>query len=101
MPINIFGKEVGKLELFKWEYKLFKITKIKKDNYCRLCNKVIKSGCYCLGEDYCKICLECVNKVIDNFQQSLKEIKKITKPLKELLEKNKGEYIKNNLINSV
>jgi len=102
MPIKHWDKDLGKLELYKWEKGLFEFIKIRKESKCYGCDKTIKKGCYCLGgNSYNKICLDCANRFCDNFNKSLNEHKKMANKVKEYLEKNKGEMMKNNVINSV
>ena len=75
MPLKLWREELGRLVLFKGEEGIFRVTKIKKDSNCNGCEKTIKKGCYCLGGGYSKICLDCANKFINNFNSSLEELK--------------------------
>jgi hypothetical protein len=104
MPINWRRrrtKEFGKSELFKWEDGLLSVVKIRQNSTCALCGKEIKKGCYCLGVHYMKVCINCSDKFIDNFTESLKEQEKTAEALKKNIRENLGEYVKNNVINSV
>lgn len=101
MPIANYREDFGRVRLYKWEEGLFNVVKIRNESRCHICDKEIKKGCYCLGVNYWKVCLGCAENFIKNFLSSLDEQKKMAKELQKSIETNRGEYNKNNLINSI
>jgi|WetSurMetagenome_2_1015567.scaffolds.fasta_scaffold374021_3 hypothetical protein len=99
--ISLYGENSGKLILNGGEEKLFELTKIRLDAHCNICRNSIKSGCYCLGKGSAKVCLDCSSKMIDNMIDSMKEYILNFNKIKNDLNKNKMEYMRHNLANSL
>jgi hypothetical protein len=99
--IHTNKNNAGILELTKCDLELFGLNKIRLDSTCKICQKTIKKGCYCLGKGYSKYCLDCSPKLIDNAVKSMKGYTITLKKLKANLENNKTEYMRHNLANSL
>jgi hypothetical protein len=100
--IHTYKDNAGTVELTKADLELFSLTKIRVDTKCNMCQKEIKRGCYCLGKNiYSKYCLDCAPKLINNAVKSMNEYIKTFTNLKNILDKNKQEYVRNNLANSL
>jgi len=99
--IHTYKTYAGTLELSKIDLELFSLIKLRQDNQCRMCQKQIKKGCYVLGKGYYKFCIECSPKLLDNSISSMNGFIVIFKNLKNILSKNKQEYMRNNVANSL
>lgn len=99
--IHIHKNNAGTVELTKADLELFSLTRVRVDSPCRMCQKSIRKGCYCLGKGYAKFCLDCAPKVIDNAVKSMNNYIDVFKKLKHILNINKDEYMRHNLVNSL
>ena len=100
--IHVYKNNAGIVELSKSDLELFDLIKSGKDHtMCCMCQKDIKRNCYCLGKGNAKYCLDCAPKFIENGIVSLKNYVQVFKKLKNALEKNKTEYLRHNLANSL
>ena len=88
---------LGKYVFSKFENEYFSITKIRVDEKCRGCQKIIPKGSFCYGSRYYRTCLSCYPIVVQNFIDSLD--KKIQELKEHLInhEKNNTQYLKNNI----
>ena len=100
--IHVYKNNAGVVELPKGDLELFDLIRSGKDmTICCMCQKTIKRNCYCLGKGNVKYCLDCAPKFIANAIESMNGYVKVFKKLKMVLEKNKTEYLRHNLANSL
>jgi len=92
------GNKNGTLWLHDIEEKRFNLIKSNRTWVCLMCKQLIPKGSFCFGgSSYAKTCLNCIDKTIENYLKSLKELETRAYALKKDLEKNKFKYLKNNI----
>ena len=92
----------GTYSPFKADLKTLIITKIKINHICKVCDKDIPKGSYCLGGQYFyRICLDCANDYFENAEASVKQFLELIKQNKEEFTKNKDKFKINNLSASI
>jgi len=96
--IRDYKKFAGKIIFTNAEMSIYCITKIRVDCQCRMCSAIIRRGCYCMGKNYTKYCIDCMPKVINNSIVSLNLIVDALNSIKNKIEEDKMEYTRNNLV---
>lgn len=101
MSISGWGKDAGSLHLSEVDIGLMKLVKSRIKRDCSLCENAISAGSYCLGIGYCKVCLNCYEPFLNNFLDSLDNLKDMANNLiNEIKSKNKT-LLKNNILAKV
>ena len=88
----------GDLILNSVEEGQFKLVRIRKEQFCYKCDKLIASGSYMVGR-YGKICIGCVDEYFKNYIIGLESIKGRCE--KVMIDCKNDKVIKNNVVKSL
>lgn len=99
--IHNYDEDAGYVNLSKSDLDLFVLVKIRVETKCRMCEKTIHKGCFCLGKGYHKYCIDCAPNLLDNAIKSLKSYVSEFKKIKVILAQQNDKIIRNNVANSL
>jgi len=80
----------------------FKLIRLRANRDCIVCDITIPTGSYCIGGNWCKLCIGCfLEKTIKNYKKEIESLKSLVSETEKYVLKNKDKILQHNVLKAI